>query len=261
MSLGPVGIRAAVSQSPFFTLCQFSRSGLRDLDVFLSRFTDLAAREDRHTRHRMQISSRRQIEDKEMKRNRAAEDEKYHTNLANRVQEDKQRREKQTIEDEYLEIIKKALNAQEKLNKRHQPQKTNLSGSQSPPLNHYDEHDRSRSRSPNTTQASSRPATPVGWILESFGGPASQDDLAFVGTDKSSCPAVFSINMMASSSSIREVRYWKIESLHVKTSPAETARREVPDPGSPTLPRHILPSECFAFSITTALTTTLTLRL
>lgn len=130
---------------------------------------DLAAREDRHTRHRMRISSRRQMEDKEMERNRAAEDEKYHTSLANRAQEDKQRRERQTTEDEYLEIIERALDAQEKPNKRRRPQGTNLSGSQSPPLSHYDEHGRSRSRSPSAAQASSSPAAPVGWILESFG--------------------------------------------------------------------------------------------
>ena len=111
-SLGSIGTRAAVPQSPPSTLCQFSRSGLRDLDVFLSRLTDLAAREDRHTRHRMRMSSRRQMEDKEMERNRAAEDEKYHTSLANRAQEDKQRRERQTTEDEYLEIIERALDAQ-----------------------------------------------------------------------------------------------------------------------------------------------------
>ena len=47
-----------------------------------------------------------------MERNRAAEDEKYHTSLANRAQEDKQRRERQTTEDEYLEIIERALDAQ-----------------------------------------------------------------------------------------------------------------------------------------------------
>jgi len=45
------------------------------------------------------------MKDKEMKRNRAAEDEKYYTSLANRAQEDKQRRERQTTKDEYLEII------------------------------------------------------------------------------------------------------------------------------------------------------------
>jgi hypothetical protein len=39
-----------------------------------------------------------QMEDKKMERNRAAEDEKYHTSLANRAQEDKQRRERQTTE-------------------------------------------------------------------------------------------------------------------------------------------------------------------
>jgi hypothetical protein len=52
------------------------------------------------------------MEDKEMERNRAAEDEKYHTSLANRAQEDKQRRERQTTEDEYLERIERALDAQ-----------------------------------------------------------------------------------------------------------------------------------------------------
>jgi len=111
-SLGSIESRAAVPQPPPSTSCQFSRPGLRDLDIFLSRLTDLAAREDRHTRHRMRISSKRQIEDKEMKRNRAAENEKYHTSLANRAQEDKQRRERRTTEDEYPEIIKKTLDAQ-----------------------------------------------------------------------------------------------------------------------------------------------------
>ena len=52
------------------------------------------------------------MKDKEMERNRAAKDEKYHTSLANRTQEDKQRRERQTTENEYLEIIERALDAQ-----------------------------------------------------------------------------------------------------------------------------------------------------
>jgi hypothetical protein len=112
MSLGPVRTRAAVSQSLFSALCQFSRSDLRDLDIFLSRLTDLVARENRHTRHRMRISSKRQIEDKKMERNRAVEDEKYYTNLANRAQENKQKREKQITKNKYLEIIKRALDAQ-----------------------------------------------------------------------------------------------------------------------------------------------------
>jgi len=111
-SLGPIGTRAAVPQSPPSTLCQFSRSGLKDLDIVLSRLTDLAAREDRHTRYRMRISNKRQMKDKEMERNRAAEDEKYHTSLANRAQENKQRREKQTTKNEYLEIIERVLDAQ-----------------------------------------------------------------------------------------------------------------------------------------------------
>ena len=47
-----------------------------------------------------------------------------------------------------------------------------MSGSTSSPL-------------PAPSGVMSRPATPVGWIPESFGGPASQDDLAFVGTHAS----------------------------------------------------------------------------
>jgi hypothetical protein len=110
-SLGLIGSRVTVSQSPPSTSCQFSRPGLRDLNVFLSRLTDLAARDDRHTRYRMRILSRRQMKDKEMERNRAAENEKYYISLANRAQEDKQRRERRIIEDEYLEIIERTLDA------------------------------------------------------------------------------------------------------------------------------------------------------
>jgi hypothetical protein len=85
ISLNPIEIRAAVPQSPPSTLCQFSRSDLKNLDIFLSRFTDLAAREDKHIRHQIRISSRRQIEDKKMERNRAAENEKYYINFVNRA--------------------------------------------------------------------------------------------------------------------------------------------------------------------------------
>jgi hypothetical protein len=56
-SLSPIKTRATVPQSPPSTLCQFSRSNLRDLNIFLLRLTDLATRENKHTRHKCEYQA------------------------------------------------------------------------------------------------------------------------------------------------------------------------------------------------------------
>jgi hypothetical protein len=48
-----------------------------------------------------------------VQQNRTGEDEKYHASLVKRAQEDQQRRKTRTAEDRKLEVVERALEAQE----------------------------------------------------------------------------------------------------------------------------------------------------
>jgi hypothetical protein len=99
---------SVISQSP--TPTQLSRSGPEGFDALLLR---LAGRGDAHADCRAAIMNKRQMEDMEVEQNRRAEDEKYHTSLANRAREDRQRRKERAAEDRKLETVERALEAQE----------------------------------------------------------------------------------------------------------------------------------------------------
>jgi hypothetical protein len=63
ISLSLIGTPSVIAQDSYSTLCQLSRSGLEDFDVLLLRFTEYR---DAHTRYRITIINKRQIEDLEM---------------------------------------------------------------------------------------------------------------------------------------------------------------------------------------------------
>lgn len=108
-SLSPIGTPSVTVQDSPSKLCELSQPSPKDFDTALLRITE---HRDAHARYRTTIINKRQQEDL-VQQNRTGEDEKYHASLVKRAQEDQQRRKTRTAEDRKLEVVERALEAQE----------------------------------------------------------------------------------------------------------------------------------------------------
>lgn len=84
-----------------------------ELDTIILRLKELSAQEAISSRSRTQILVQRQIEDTELEQSRKAEDDRYNAGLGVRAHEDERRKGRQAAEDQELERVAQALNAQE----------------------------------------------------------------------------------------------------------------------------------------------------